>query len=118
MNTLSCIHSTPAVGVGKVKKMMSLRTSDEERQARIREKQISRMQAKRMAMIQAVEQAVTLPEPLPKPLPKPIAAEEVTENTAPTEQISTEQTQRRPIGAMMGSIGSLIDRMRTFVLEE
>lgn len=106
--TQSCIHTTPPMG-GKVKKVMSLRTSDEERRARIREKQIRRMQAKKKAMIQAVERAVALPEPLPRT----IAKEEVAVVDTPCKE-----PQKRPIGAMMGTINSLIDRMRIFVLEE
>lgn len=92
-----------------MKKVMSLRTSDEERQVRIREKQIKRMQAKKRAMIQAVEHAVALPEPLPRI----IAKEEVAVVDTPCKE-----PQKRSIGAMMGTINTLIDRMRIFVLEE
>lgn len=101
--------NTQYAPMGKVRKVTSLRTSDEERQARIRERRMQRQRAKQQAMIQAVEQAVALPEPLPRT----IAKEEVAVVDTPCKE-----PQKRPIGAMMGTINSLIDRMRIFVLEE
>ena len=102
------------MGVGKVKKVMSLRTSDEERQARRRERAEKRLQEKQQAMLQAVELAVTLPEPPHKAT----ITEETTVSIAPTEQLCTEEIQKSHIGNMLKPIGSLIDRMRTFMLEE
>ena len=111
--TQSCIHTTPPMG-GKVKKVMSLRTSDEERRARIREKQIRRMQAKKRAMIQAVEQAVALPAPSPKP----ITREEVVTEAASQPIVTPQQQQKKSFGTMLGSINSILDRWKNFVLEE
>ena len=111
--TQSCIHTTPPMGSGKVRKMMSLRTSDEVRRERWREKQ----EKKKRAMLQAVEQAVALPEPLPKV----IVTEEVVTEEAPAQAMERPQEkplQKGRIGHVLESIGSLMDRMRILVLEE
>lgn len=98
---------------GKVRKVTSLRTSDEVRRERWREKQ----EKKKRAMLLAVEQAVALPEPLPKV----IVTEEVVTEVAPAQPMEMPQEkllQKGRIGHVLESIGSLMDRMRILVLEE
>ena len=104
---------TQHMPTGRVRKVTSLRTSEEVRRERWREKQEKR----KRAMLLAVEQAVALPEPLPKP----IGTEEVTENVSPIEPIERPQEKQPrwdPIGHMVDSITSFVDRMRLLVLEE
>ena len=115
MNTLSCIHTTPAMEGGRMRKVKTIKTCDEVKRERLREKQMKRQQARREAMLQAVERVVILPEPLPKP----IAKEEVVETPSqPMPQYDEGQAKRKPMSARLESIFSLIDRMKTFVLEE
>ena len=56
---------TQYTGCGKVKKVMVLKTSEEVKQARIRERQKQRYLAAQQTLLQAVVQAVALPEPTP-----------------------------------------------------
>ena len=107
------MEQAPYMGYGRARKVTSIKTSDEVHQTRIREKKEQKL-AKQRALIQAVEQAVALPEPLPKPITK----EGITENVSPTEEISTEQIQKKTIGTMLGAINSILDRWKNFVLEE
>ena len=98
---------------GRVRKVTSLRTSEEVRRERWREKQEKR----KRAMLQAVEQAVALPEPLPKV----IVTEEVVAEEAPAQAMESPQEKLprwSPIGHMLNSITSFVDRMRLLVLEE
>ena len=111
--TQSCIHTTLPMG-GKVKKVMSLRTSDEERLTRKKERLEKRIKEKQQAMIQAVEQAVTLPAPSPKP----ITREEVVTEAASQPIVTPQQQQKKSFGTMLGSINSILDRWKNFVLEE
>ena len=56
MNT-DTMHTTANTGAGRVRKVMTIRTSEEVKMARIQEKQ-EMMLAKRRALLDAVEQAV------------------------------------------------------------
>ena len=105
---------TQHMPTGRVRKVTSLRTSEEVRRERWREKQEKR----KRAMLLAVEQAVALPEPQPKPI---VTEEEVVEAVVPEQPIERPQEKQPwwdPIGHMVDSISSFVDRMRLLVLEE
>ena len=74
-------------GCGRMKKVMVLKTSEEVKQARIRERQRQRYLAAQQTMLQAVEQAVVLPEPLPKPVA--CEQESAEETTSSHEMVDT-----------------------------
>ena len=61
--TTDTLHTTANTGAGRVRKVVSLKTSEEVKQVRIQEKR-EMMLAKRRALLDAVEQAVVLPEPM------------------------------------------------------
>lgn len=106
------------MGSGRVRKVMSLKTSEEVRQARMIEKR-EKMLAKRHALLDAVDQAVTLPE-----MPCKEDIEEVVKVIAPepcqqpAEVHEEAPTLRGQMGRFVGSITSFVDRMRILVLEE
>ncbi len=111
-------EKTQYIGCGKVKKVMVIKTSEEVKQARIRERQQQRYLAAQRTLLQAVEQAVTLPDPTP---PIPCEQEQATEETPYSE--ATEKANDTPplkvkAERVLGSIASFVDRMRNFVLEE
>ena len=112
--TQSCIHTTPPMGSGKVRKVTSLRTSDEVRRERWREKQ----EKKKRAMLLAVKQAVALPEPLPKVIVTEEVVAEAVLPEQPRERPQEKLPRWSPIGHMLNSITSFVDRMRLLVLEE
>ena len=114
-------EKTQYTGCGRMKKVMVLKTSEEVKQARIRERQRQRYQAMQQTMLQAVEQAVALPEPLPKPA----ACEQVAEETTTQENIET-KSKREGIGQSLinmvkgaqGSVASFFNRMYSAMMEE
>ena len=112
---------TQYIGCGKVKKVMVLKTSEEVKQARMRQRRKERYKAMQQTMLQAVEQAVALPEPLPKPA----ACEQVEEETTTQENIET-KSKREGIGQSLintvkgaqGSVASFFNRMYSAMMEE
>ena len=112
------MHTTANTGAGRVRKVMTIRTSEEVKMARIQEKQ-EMMLAKRRALLDAVEQAVTLPE-----MPCKEDIEEVVKVIAPepcqqpAEVHEEAPTLKGQMERFVGSITSFVDRMRILVLEE
>ena len=110
-------HTTASMGAGKVIKVKTIRTSKEVHEARMHEKMERRI-AKQQAMILAVEQAVALPK-IPSREVKDIASElctqpvEMHEDT-PMLKVQVEKRARK----VVSYIASLVDRMRSFMLEE
>lgn len=108
----------PHMGIGRVRKLMTIRTSEEVKRTRIQEKR-EMMLAKKRALLDAVEQAVTLPT-----MPCKEEVEEVVEPIAtepcqqPVEVHDEMPTLKVQMGRFVGSITSLVDRMRILVLEE
>lgn len=116
-------EKTQYIGCGKVKKVMVIKTSEEVKQARIRERQQQRYLAAQKTLLQAVEQAVTLPDPTP-----PIhneQCEQIVEDTT-TQEIADTKAKRTGIGQSIietmkgaqGTMASFFNRMYTAVMEE
>lgn len=110
-----------ATKCGKMIKVKSLKSSDEVRQERWREKQASRaraLQARREMLLQAVEQAVTLPEPV---VQIPREMEEVVPEVAPTRTNGWVQGKveklNEQVRNVLGSVTSLFEKARIMVLE-
>ena len=119
MNT-DTMHTTANTGAGKVRKVMSLKTSDEVKIARILEKQ-EMMLAKKRALLDAVEQAVALPEPMAEMIAsEPAAPEPVVDTKEHDEQpvVSTKRKVWKVMEEMRTSIGLFMDKVQGFVLEE
>ena len=117
MNT-DTMHTTANTGAGRVRKVMTIRTSEEVKMARIQEKQ-EMMLAKRRALLDAVEQAVALPEMPCKGEVEEVVESIVTESCQqPVEVHEVAPTLKEQMGRFVGSITSFVDRMRIFVLEE
>ena len=74
---------------------MVLKTSEEVKQARIRERQRQRYLAAQQTMLQAVEQAVVLPEPLPKPV---ACEQESAEETTSSHEMVDTTTKKNLLG--------------------
>ena len=113
-------EQAPYMGSGRVRKVMSLKTSDEVRQARMIEKR-EKMLAKRRALLDAVEQAVALPEPMAEMIAtKPEAPEPMVDTKEHDEQpvVSTKRKVWKVMEEMRTSIGLFMDKMQGFVLEE
>ena len=118
MNT-DTMHTTANTGAGKVRKVMSLKTSDEVKIARIQEKQ-EMMLAKKRALLDAVEQAVALPEPMAEMIAtKPEAPEPMVDTKVHDEQpmVSTKHKVWKVMEEMRTSIGLFMDKVQGFVLE-
>lgn len=112
-----------ATKCGKMIKVKSLKSSEEVRQERWREKQASRaraLQARREMLLQAVEQAVVLPEPMVR---IPREKEEVVPEVAPTRTDAKGWVQGKverlneQVGNVLGSVTSLFEKARIMVLE-
>ena len=119
MNT-DTMHTTANTGASRVRKVMSLKTSEGVKRARIQEK-LEMMLAKRRALLDAVELAVTLPEPMPEMIAtEPEAPEPAVDTKVHDEQpmVSTKRKVREVIEGMRTSIGLFMDKMQGFVLEE
>ena len=117
MNT-DTMHTTANTGAGRVRMVMSLKTSEEVKRARIQEKQ-EMMLAKRRALLDAVEQAVTLPEmPCKENIEEVVAPIAPEPCQQPAEVQEEAPTLKRQMGRFVGSITSFVDRMRILVLEE
>lgn len=86
---------TQYTGCGRMKKVMVLKTSEEVKQARIRERQRQRYLAAQQTMLQAVEQAVVLPEPLPKPV---ACEQESAEETTSSHEMVDTTTKKNLLG--------------------
>lgn len=117
--TTDTMHTTANTGAGRVRKVMSLKTSEEVKMARIQEKR-EMMLAKRRALLDAVEQAVALPEPMPEMrATEPVAPEPVVGAKVHDEQpvVSTKLKVREVMKGMKTSIGLFMDKMQGFVLE-
>ena len=126
-------HTTPTIGVGRVRKVMSLKTSDEVKQARIRERQKQRLCEVQQVMLTAVVQVVVLPEPLPKPISEPICeqmktVESYQEPMNGGECVVREQRKSTKVGCLcklrkkmeraLEIVTAFVDRMRVLLLEE
>ena len=112
-------HTTANTGAGRVRKVMSLKTSEEVKRARIQEKQ-EMMLAKKRALLDAVEQAVALPEPMAEMIAtKPEAPEPMVDTKVHDEQpmVSTKHKVWKVMEEMRTSIGLFMDKMQGFVLE-
>ena len=119
MNT-DTMHTTANTGAGRVRKVMSLKTSEEVKRARIQEKQ-EMMLAKKRALLDAVEQAVALPEPMPEVIAnEPAAPEPMVDTKEHDEQpvVSTKHKVWKVMEEMRTSIGLFMDKVQGFVLEE
>ena len=119
MNT-DTMHTTANTGAGRVRKVMSLKTSEEVKRARIQEKQ-EMMLAKKRALLDAVEQAVALPEPMPEVIAtEPAAPEPMVDTKEHDEQpvVNTKHKVWKVMEEMKTSIGLFMDKMQGFVLEE
>ena len=119
MNT-DTMHTTTNTGAGRVRKVMSLKTSEEVKRARIQEKQ-EMMLAKKRALLDAVEQAVALPEPMPEVIAtEPEAPEPMVDTKEHDEQhvVNTKRKVWKVMEEMKTSIGLFMDKMQGFVLEE
>ena len=121
--TTDTMHTTANTGAGRVRKVVSLKTSEEVKQARIQEKR-EMMLAKRRALLDAVEQAVALPEPMPEVIAtEPVAPEPVVDTVVDTEvhdEPPVVNTNRKMIDMVEGiraSIGLFMDKVQGFVLE-
>ena len=111
-------HTTTNTGAGKIRKVKTIRTSEEVREARIREK-MERRVAKQQAMIQAVTQAVTLPEMPSREVVADIAPEPRTQPVEVHDDTTTLKLQvEKRVGKVAIYLASLFDRIRTFMLEE
>ena len=111
-------HTTTNTGAGKIRKVKTIRTSEEVREARIREK-MERRVAKQQAMIQAVAQAVTLPEMPSREAVADIAPEPRTQPVEVHDDTTTLKLQvEKRVGKVVSYLASLFDRIRTFMLEE
>ena len=113
-------HNTQYVGLGKVRKVMVLKTSEEVKRARVQERKRQKYLAMQQAMLQAVEQAVALPEPIAH-----TPCEQVTEQASAQQTADTKTTRstigRSLRGIMKGaqeSVTSIFNRMYTVVMEE
>ena len=118
MNT-DTMHTTANTGAGRVRKVMTIRTSEEVKMARIQEKQ-EMMLAKKRALLNAVEQAVALPEPMPKMMTtEPIVPEPVMDTKVHDEQpmVSTNRKMSDMMEGIRASIGVFFDKVQGFVLE-
>ena len=115
-------HNPQYIGLGKVKKVMVLKTSEEVKQTRTRERQRQRYQAMQQTMLKAVEQAVVLSDPKPR---TPCEQEQTTTETKTPETVDT-QAKRAGIGQSLidtvkgaqGSVASFFNRMYTAMMEE
>ena len=107
-------HTTTNTGAGKIRKVKTIRTSEEVREARIREK-MERRVAKQQAMIQAV----ALPEMPSREVVADIAPEPRTQPVEVHDDTTTlkQQVEKR-VGKVVSYLASLFDRIRTFMLEE
>ena len=114
-------YNTTHIGCGKVKKVMVLKTSEEVKQARIRERQKQRYLAAQQTLLQAVVQAVALPEPTPH---TPCEQEHAVVESPSRETVDT-ITKKDTIGQslrewMKGARDSatvIFDNMYTIVME-
>ena len=86
---------TEYTGCGRMKKVMVLKTSEEVKQARIRERQRQRYLAAQQTMLQAVEQAVALPELLPNPV---ACEQESAEETTSSHEMVDTTTKKNLLG--------------------
>lgn len=114
-------YDTTHIGCGKVKKVMVLKTSEEVKQARIRERQKQRYLAAQQTLLQAVEQAVSLPEPTPRvpceeaqAIAKPPIQETV---DATTKKATLGQSLREWMKGARDSATAIFDNMYTIVME-
>ena len=118
--TTDAKHTIANTGAGRVRKVMSLKTSEEVKMARIQEKR-EMMLAKRRALLDAVEQAVALPEPMPEVIAaEPVAPEPVVDTKVHEEPpvVHTKGRMREMMEGMRTSIGLFVDKVQVFVLEE
>ena len=118
--TTGAMHTTTNTRVGRVRKVVSLKTSEEVKQARIQEKR-EMMLAKRRALLDAVEQAVALPEPMPEMrAAEPVAPEPVVHTEVHEEPpvVYIKGRIREIMEGMRASIGWFVDKVQVFVLEE
>ena len=110
-------HTTTQGEYCRVRKVTMLKTSEEVKRARIRERQRQRYLTMQQTMLQAIEQAVALPE---MPKRETIAVEDNT--TLPYSQPTEKQREIPSLMAqaekVMNSIASWMDRVRNLVLEE
>ena len=117
--TTDTMHTTANTGAGRVRKVMSLKTSEEVKMARIQERR-EMMLAKRRALLDAVEQAVALPEPMPEMrAAEPVAPEPVVHTEVHEEPpvVHTKGRIREMMEGMRASIGLFVDKMQVYVLE-
>lgn len=117
--TTDTMHTTANTGAGRVRKVMSLKTSEEVKMARIQEKK-EMMLAKRRALLDAVEQAVALPEPMTDMIATEPAAPEPVMDTKVHDEPPVVNTNRKMSDMMEGiraSIGLFMDKMQGLVLE-
>jgi aspartate/glutamate racemase len=112
---------TQYIGCGKVKKVMVLKTSEEVKQARIRERQRQRYLAAQQTMLQAVEQAVALPEPTPhtpceeaQAIAKPPIQETA---DATTKKVTLRQSLREWMKGARDSATAIFDNMYSMMME-
>ena len=113
------VNTNTDTGAGRMRKVMSLKTSEELKRTRIQEKQ-EMMLAKRRALLDAVEQAVALPEPMPEMIAtKPEAPEPMVNTKVHDEQpmVSTKHKVWKVMEEMRTSIGLFMDKVQGFVLE-
>ena len=111
---------TQYIGLGKVRKVQVLKTSEEVKQARIRERQRQRYMAAQQTLLQAVKQAVALPAPMPH-----VQSEQAAKETTPHES-ANDKAKRAGIGQSLintvkgaqGSVASFFNRMYTAMMEE
>lgn len=112
---------TQYTGCGKVKKVMVLKTSEEVKRARIRERQRQRYQAMKQTMLQAVEQAVALPEPTPHTPCEEAPAKVETPIRETVETSTTKftigQSLREWMKGARDSATAIFDNMYTIVME-
>ena len=114
-------YDTTHIGCGRVKKVMVLKTSEEVKQARIRERQKQRYLAAQQTLLQAVVEAVALPEPTPH---TPCKQEHAVVETHSRETVDT-ITKKGTIGQSLrewmkgarDSATAIFDNMYTIVME-
>lgn len=97
-----------------------LKTSEEVKRARIRERQRQRYLTMQQTMLKAVEKAVALPDPMPHVQSEPIVEENTTQENADTKakRAGIGQSLIDTVKGAQGTVASFFNRMYTAVMEE
>lgn len=114
-------YDTTQTGSGRMRKVMVLKTSEEVKQARIRERQKQRYQSMQQTLLQAVEQAVALPEPTPHTLCEQEHAVVETPSRETVDTITKKgrigQSLREWMKGARDSATAIFDNMYTMMME-